>query len=271
MFENYVRLTTCNATAVRYAIALEAFFTRFPDKTKAEEFTRRDVEDYRIYRLRDKLNPRTVNYEITVVRQFFKWMMDMDRAAWNPADNVKRLREHEGTRQTFTPAEQAQMWKGCFEWGDRALVGLVFTTGLRGDTLAQLTKDEVDFSGERLLIPPEKMKAGRNHEIPLPPWVLKILLAAPDGRLFEGYARNVAGLRYRWHRICSRAGLMPRGLHAARRAFATALLRSGRADIKMVSDLLGHKNIATTSRYITPADSDTVRQLVNLIPEPEGL
>ena len=262
-------MTTSRETARRYAKSLHAFFSRFPDRTHPEEFTRRDVEDFRIWRLREHISPRTVNYDITIVRAFWNWLMDQDRVAWNPAAQVKRLKEREAVKSSLTVAEQLQLQKGCYCWADKALVALCLTTGLRGATLVQLEKSEINFERGCLTIPAEKMKAGRNHEIPLAGWVLSILKDAPEGKIFQGYAKNTFGVSYRWNNICRRAGVAGKGIRTARRTFATTLLRSG-ADLKLVQDLLGHKNVLTTSRYLTPADSQTTRDAVNKLPVPEG-
>ena len=264
-YEHYVSLTASKQTARRYCYCLGNFFSRFPDRKSPEEFTRRDVEDYRIWRLREDASPRTVNYECAVLRAFWNWMRDMERVTWNPASQVKRLKEKDPPKSSLSVADQLSLEKGCFNWADRALLGLALTTGLRGETLVNLDKSEIDFVEERLVIPAEKMKAGRNHEIPLPARVLEILKEAPDGRIFEGYAKNAASLSYRWNCICRRAGIRLKGIRTARRSFATTLLRSG-ADLRLVQDLLGHRNISTTSRYLTPADSQTTRDAVNKLP-----
>lgn len=260
--------TTTRNTAVRYCRSLEAFFSRFQDKERPEEFTRRDVEDYRIIRLREGINPRTINYELAVCCRFWKWMMDMDRVKWNPISQIRRLREKEPLKTSLNVSEQLELQKGCYCWGDRALVGLALTTGLRGETLVQLERSEIDFSRGCLTIPATKIKVGRNHEVPIPSWVLTLLQEAPEGRIFEGYAKNADSLYYRWNTICRRAGIAPKGIRTARRSFATTLLRTG-ADLKLVQDLLGHKNIATTSKYLTPADSATTRAAVDRLPVPD--
>ena len=267
-FERYVTLTTTQRTAERYCKSLTSFFSRFPDRTKPEDFTRRDVEDFRIWRLRDGVSPRTINYELGVIRAFWNWMLQMERVAWNPVSQVKRLKEKEPLKTSLSVSEQLELQKGCFCWADRALVGVALTTGLRGETLASLEKSEINFERQSLNIPAAKMKTGRNHEIPIPEWVLRVLEEAPDGRIFEGYAKDAASIRYHWNAICRRAGIQPRGIRTARRSFATTLLRSG-ADLKLVQDLLGHKNISTTSKYLTPADSQTVRQAIDRLPIPK--
>jgi integrase/recombinase XerD len=264
-YENYVTLTTTKATATRYAKALESFFNRFPDRLSPEDFTRRDIEDYRIWRMRENISPRTINYEVNVLRAFWNWLTQMERVTWNPASQVKRFKEKDSPKTSLSLVEQQALVKGCFSSADRLLLALALCTGLRGETLSKLEKSDVDFANCSLSIGAEKMKAGRNHVIPLPPAVIEMLEELPDGRIFEGYAGSTNSLRHHWNAICRRAGISLRGIRTARRTFATTLIRSG-ADLKIVQDLLGHKSILTTGRYITPADQQTVRDAVDKLP-----
>jgi integrase/recombinase XerD len=149
---------------------------------------------------------------------------------------------------------------------DRALIETAYAAGLRISELAGATIASLDLSrGElRILGKGRKERRGLLGE----PARRALRAYLEDGRpvLLErgaigqpppveiflnhhGESLGVRGLRYRLDRIRRLAGL-PDGItpHTLRHSFATHLLDGG-ADLRVVQELLGHENLATTQIY----------------------
>jgi site-specific recombinase XerD len=152
---------------------------------------------------------------------------------------------------------------------DKALVETAYAAGLRISELASATMGALDLRRGEIRV----LGKGRKERIGL--------LGRPARRALEDYLEDgrpvllerrsgakaseppptevflnhhgtplgVRGLRYRFDRLCARAGL-PVGVspHTLRHSFATHLLDGG-ADLRVVQELLGHENLATTQIY----------------------
>jgi integrase/recombinase XerC len=149
---------------------------------------------------------------------------------------------------------------------DRALVETAYAAGLRISELAAADLGALDLGrGEvRVLGKGRKERIGllgRPARVALEAWLedgRPILVerrtgdAAPPIEVFlnqSGAPLGVRGLRYRLDRLRRLAGL-PVGVspHTLRHSFATHLLDGG-ADLRVVQELLGHENLATTQIY----------------------
>ncbi|OGO57267.1 MAG: hypothetical protein A2Z32_09585 [Chloroflexi bacterium RBG_16_69_14] len=149
---------------------------------------------------------------------------------------------------------------------DRAIVETAYAAGLRISELASAELGALDLRRGEIRV----MGKGRKERIGLLGRPARgalagyledgrpVLLArrrgaaAPPVEIFLshlGGPLGVRGLRYRLDRLCARAGL-PLGVspHTLRHSFATHLLDGG-ADLRVVQELLGHENLATTQIY----------------------
>ena len=152
---------------------------------------------------------------------------------------------------------------------DRALVETAYAAGLRISELAAADLASLDLRRGEIRV----LGKGRKERIGLLGRPARAALAAylEDGRpvllerrhepvdgdappveIFLNHLvgpLGVRGLRYRLDRLCVRAGL-PVGVspHTLRHSFATHLLDGG-ADLRVVQELLGHENLATTQIY----------------------
>jgi len=140
--------------------------------------------------------------------------------------------------------------------------------GLRITNLVQLTVDQVAHSGRPrryLRIPARQMKSRRGHAIPLnAPARARIgeMLRwkrqrgeplSPDAPLFQSREGGFLTTRRAAQIIgdaARRAGLEPGvSTHSLRKTLATTLMERG-VSLRVVQELLGHQELATTARYL---------------------
>jgi integrase/recombinase XerD len=145
---------------------------------------------------------------------------------------------------------------------DRALVELLYATGLRVSELVALEAADVNLAAGYLTC---MGKGSKERLVPIGDaavtWVQRyvkegrphLLRGRPSRRLFVN-ARDGAGLsRSGFWRILvayGRAAGLPRGLspHVLRHSFATHLLERG-ADLRAIQMMLGHADLSTTQIY----------------------
>jgi integrase/recombinase XerD len=145
---------------------------------------------------------------------------------------------------------------------DRALLELLYSTGLRRAEVAGLRLGQVDAVRRVVLV--QAGKGQRDRVVPIGRralrWVARYLRRSRPqlvGSEDPGYLfLNRRGRPFRLNRLSERvaayvraAGLAKRGsCHLFRHTMATALLEGG-ADVRDVQEMLGHASLATTARY----------------------
>jgi len=171
------------------------------------------------------------------------------------------LRPREAAALVEAPAaEGADVADRAVALRDRAVLELLYGSGLRVSETTGLTLDRVDLDRGRVLV---LGKGSKEREVPLSDPAVDALARW----LRHGRPVLAGGTRSRWlflnrrggalgvrdiRRLVGRYGRTSSGRrvtpHTLRHSFATHLLEGG-ADIRAVQELLGHASVATTQRY----------------------
>jgi integrase/recombinase XerD len=144
----------------------------------------------------------------------------------------------------------------------RAILMTAYAAGLRISEATHLKVTDID--SQRMMLRVDQGKGRKDRYVMLSPRLLEVLRAywkavRPKVWLFPGDWPGQPITRGAVEQACHKAhrasGIAkPVTAHSLRHAFATHLLESG-ADVRTIQLLLGHRSLATTSRYLKVATS----------------
>ncbi len=273
------------------------YLNRFLKQTQINspsQITLEIVRKYRLWLARLK-NPRggnlcaaTQNYHLIGLRVFLKYLAKRDIKALAPEKielaktSERQISFLEGSDlEKFLDAPLQTKQKDIIKLRDKAILELLFSTGLRVSELASLKKEDVNLEKNEFSV---KGKGGRWRVVFLSnqaQYRLKKYLelrkdmesclflrydraALYQSKLDTGQAkkdskkanpgltpRSIQRLVKKYAKV---AGITKKiTVHSIRHSYATDLL-SGGADIRAVQEMLGHKNITTTQIYTHVTD-----------------
>ena len=267
-------------TVENYDRYLERFFA-FAQATKPSDVTEEHIREFRLYLNRqpgtkvggrmEPMKRRTQNYYLIALRAFLKYMNGRGVKTISP-ERIELAKVPERSLDLISSTElnrlrAAPNQKTIEGMRDRAILELLFSTGLRISELCSLSIDDVDLTRDEFSVRGKGDKIRVVFLSDTAREAIRTYLKARkdlDGALFVRYGRKANdGGDLRLHpRAVQRmlkshaatAGITRKVTpHVIRHSFATDLLQNG-ADIRSVQALLGHASINTTQVYTHVTD-----------------
>jgi site-specific recombinase XerD len=269
-------------TIENYARYLDRFFG-FSGIKKPQDITDEVVRNYRLWLNRQKnqagasLNKRTQNYYLIALRSFLKFLASRNITSLHP-ERIELAKTTERELDLIDTNDLTRLLKAPsgndFQaLRDRAILELLFSTGLRVSELCSLSVYDVDFGKDEFSV---RGKGGKVRVVFVSDSAKKTLkdyvakrtdIASKDAiatdALFVPYgsrkslkdnrltSRSVERIVKRY---AIKAGITKKVTpHILRHVYATDLLHNG-ADIRAVQVMLGHANLATTQIYTHVTD-----------------
>ena len=216
----------------------------FGPRTFIKELTQASVEAYKASRLHDGVKPRTVNYELAVLRAMLNRAVDWGLLQYNHL-KFKMLPGEVKRERFLSKEEEERLLEACRESPNpylEAFVVVALYTGLRHREIASLTWEDVDLKAKRIRVVDAKNRTVRYQ--PLPQKAVEAFRSLPrrEGNIFP-YWLNKA-----FKKACERAGIEDLRIHDLRHTYASRLVQAG-VPLRIVQELLGHASISTTMRY----------------------
>ncbi len=268
--------THCTARGLRastiaaYRATLDQFreYVRFQQgDVEPGQVTARHVLEYVNHLRRDRHNgDSAVGRQVTILKNFYRAIVAMGHLepAANPLAHFPKLKAKPRKLPTVLSAEEVQHLLASppkdivLGLRDRAILALLYGTGIRATECATLLEKDVDLVAGTIRV---TGKGGHQRTLPLNPKVaesLKVYRQARGdvplrGAFFRsrtGKAMSRGAIYERVRTHARRARIAKRVLpHTLRHTFATHLVRAG-VGLVTIRDLLGHRLITSTQIYL---------------------
>lgn len=225
--------------------------------------TRRDLREWLIDLGTETLSENSKRRLVSSVRGFYKFLMFEGHIDKNPAEDIVSPQKGQYLPRFLNKAEIEQLLVApdtSTEYGlrDRAILELMYASGLRVSEAASLRTGDVDLDGG---IVTTTGKGSKTRRVPVGAsaveWLRSYLVLrrkkeiTGNDRLFTNSAggpidrQTIYLAIVRYAEKCGFQGVSP---HTLRHSFATHLIQNS-ADIRSVQQMLGHADISTTQIY----------------------
>ena len=247
-------------TISSYKRDLSSFFSFLKEKKDSwEEIQDHHVREFISSERRRGLNPRSLQRMLSSIRSFFNYLLDEEIVETNPAENISAPKSTQLLPKALDTDLVKRLLdfkpKGDIEIRDKAMVELLYSSGLRLSELCGLNVDSVSVKERSCRV---VGKGNKTRDLPvgekaiqsLRDWLLvrKNISSDSNKALFlnkNGKRISTRSVQLRLERLSKKRGLPMVNPHMLRHSFASHILESS-GDLRAVQEMLGHSDIGTT-------------------------
>jgi integrase/recombinase XerD len=241
------------------------------------------------------LKESSVNRILSLLRTFFDWQYRRGHLLWNPAEELLPLNVEQSLPRVLSEGEITKLIETpdtstAIGLRDRALMEVLYATGIRHREAHELDLYDVDATNQRLTV--RRGKSNRDRVVPLTEnaafWVMEYLrdsrpelvrkaltkklkkrgsqLPAPSAALWL----SNSGRRFPYSSIdqtiakYAKEAEVKACVHTFRHSCASHLLKHG-ASTRHIQELLGHRSLLSTQIYLH-LEVEDLKRAVSLLP-----
>jgi len=234
---------------------------------KLREVTTEQVRSFLAFLGTQNYSKSTIARKLATLRSFYKFCLRRGHVKDHPVTSIRTPKQEKRlpkfleidqiNRLLATPDDATLLGSR-----DRAMLEVLFSTGVRVSELVDLNFADVDFTGQTIRV---RGKGKKQRTTPIGPTAITAIqkyieLRRADARstrfdqeaLFvnkHGQRLSTRSVRRKLDKYLAECGLDPSiSPHTLRHSFATHMLNNG-ADVRSVQELLGHQSLSTTQVY----------------------
>jgi len=220
---------------------------------------------------------KTLREAQIALRRFFRWLVVEGHLASDPTTGIRLAAFRTEPQPTYTDEEVRRLLASCFTESrsgirDRALVLVLYDTGIREGEL--ISMGEVHWEHRKAQV---TGKTGTRN-VPLGATTIQALRCYTEswgvnnGTLWWGEHGPLteSGVLQLVRRLCQRAGVQHKGVHAFRRAAAAQMKRLGMNDSDIL-EVCGWKSVTMLRRYTAAVNEELAQRAHDLYSPADNL
>lgn len=263
-----------NATIVAYSKDIEQMVDFLATKSKHEvgQIDATDIDEFKELLKKQRYTGKSISRKINSIKSFFRFLVAEGNLADNPAEVISHPKYDQAPPRVLSKIEYRALRDSCR--GDvrmYAIVEVLLQTGMRISELASLQMSDLDF--DRLVIQVVAQNSRPARKVPMNQAardaLLSYLQVRPRAREKSVFltktcrpflVRNIRTAIDRYFRL---AGIRSARVNDLRHTFIAEQLRAG-TPLVYVSQLVGHKRITTTEKYLKLIDTPDLTPTVKI-------
>lgn len=263
-----------HATVIAYSKDVEQIiqFLAEKGKTLVADVIVDDIEEFKELLKKQRYTGKSISRKINSIKAFFRYVISEGHITENPAEVIVHPKYDQSPPRVLSKLEYRALRDACrSDVRIYAIVEVLLQTGMRISELAALQVQELDLERNVIHISPQNSREAR--KIPLNAAAkaaiqeyLKVRPRAREKTLFltktcrPFLVRNIRTAIDRYFRI---AGIKDGKVNDLRHTFIIEQLKAG-TPLVYVSQLVGHKRITTTEKYLKLIDSPDINPTVKI-------
>ncbi len=264
-YEDHLRSEgKAEATITAYTKDVEQLieFVGKEGKTQIDEVSAEDISQFKETLKKRRYSTKSIARKLNSIKSFFRYLEAEDILEENPAEEVQQPKYEVELPRVLSKVEYRALRDACRnDERMHAIIELLLQTGMRISELANLKLEDIDL--ERNIIDIREQKTRDARKIPLNASAKEALLdyleirpRAKEKSVFltktcrSFLVRNIRTAIDRYFRL---AGIEDAKVNDLRHTFIVEQLKAG-TPLVYVSQLVGHKRITTTEKYLKLID-----------------
>ena len=152
MFFAAKQIEGCSSRTIKfYKTTLETMFSQI--ETEVRKITTEEMREYLSeYQKRNNCSNVTIDNVRRNISSFFSWLEEEDYILKSPMKRIHKIKTKKVVKNTISDEAIEKLRDGCKTTRDKAIIDLLYSTGMRVGELVNLNIDDIDLEGRECVV-----------------------------------------------------------------------------------------------------------------------